>query len=43
MDKYFVAMIPDRDSNVNNLMRNVFNADKIKWFTKEIDENVSQA
>ena len=39
MDKYFVAMIPDRDSNVNNLMRNVFNADKIKWFTKTIDEN----
>jgi 1-phosphatidylinositol-3-phosphate 5-kinase len=34
MDKYFIAMIPDKDRNLNNLIRQKFNADKIKWFTK---------
>jgi hypothetical protein len=40
MDKYFVAMIPDKDTNVQQLMNNLFKADKIQWFTKETDKSV---
>jgi hypothetical protein len=40
MDKYFIALVPDRDRNMRNIMRNLFSADKIKWFTKETDKSV---
>jgi len=40
MDKYFVAMIPDRDRNVQQIFTNLFNAEKIQWFTKEKDKAV---
>jgi len=40
MDKYFIAMIPDRDKNVNSLVNNLFQANKIQWFTKETDKFV---
>ena len=34
MDKYFVAMIPDQDTNLQTIVSNFFNSDKIQWFTK---------
>jgi hypothetical protein len=40
MDKYFVALMPDRDTNMRNLIKNLFKADDIKWFTKETDKAV---
>lgn len=43
MDKYFIALVPDRDRNMRNIVRNLFAADKIKWFTKETDKSVAWA
>lgn len=35
MDKYFVAMIPDREKNVTQMVKQQFGAHKIEWFTKD--------
>ena len=40
MDKYFIALIPDRDQNLKQLMNQLFKADKIKWFTKDTYKSV---
>ena len=38
MDKYFIAMIPDHDEKIINIMNRNFNAEKIEWFTKKTDK-----
>lgn len=34
MDKYFIAMVPDENEKISDLMVSNFNAQKIKWMTK---------
>jgi hypothetical protein len=34
MDKYFIALIPDRDEDLQALVSNNYGGEKIKWFTK---------
>lgn len=40
MDKYFIAMIPDKEANVKRLVERLFNADSINWCTKETEKAV---
>ena len=40
MDKYFIAMIPDKEANVKHLVERLFNANQIKWCTKETEKAV---
>ena len=35
MEKYFIAAIPDRNLTSNEMLNKKYNAEAIKWVTKE--------
>ena len=39
MDKYFIALVPDEEEDMEKLIKERFAADKIDWPTKVRSEN----